>query len=144
MPDHQTSVSFEVPEKNPVKERILGTAYFLAPEVIMKKANQDCRLDIWSLGICYFQMLTGVTPFSSSDSTVDSLFDKICRGEIEWESEDELVFGPDGQDFVLKCLIKNHTERPFANDLKSCPIFAQTDFEILLQSIYNSADSQQH
>jgi eukaryotic-like serine/threonine-protein kinase len=45
---------------------ILGTAAYLAPEVIAR-GIADARADVYSAGILLFEMLTGKQPFSGSD-----------------------------------------------------------------------------
>ncbi|MBL8193529.1 MAG: protein kinase [Blastocatellia bacterium] len=44
---------------------VLGTPNYLAPERIQNK-NYDGRADIYSLGVVFYKMLTGVSPFASS------------------------------------------------------------------------------
>jgi serine/threonine protein kinase len=40
----------------------LGTPFYMAPE-IMNKEPYNHKIDIWSIGIIYFELLTGRTPF---------------------------------------------------------------------------------
>ena len=44
---------------------IAGTPYYIAPEVLSYKYGKEC--DIWSLGICIYQLLTGKMPFNAKD-----------------------------------------------------------------------------
>lgn len=39
-----------------------GTPEYMAPEILLKK-NYDFRIDIWSLGILYFELIEGKVPF---------------------------------------------------------------------------------
>ena len=43
---------------------ITGTPLLMAPEILSKKPY-DFKADVWSLGVLYFQMLTGTLPFSA-------------------------------------------------------------------------------
>ncbi|MEM7468248.1 MAG: protein kinase [Pseudomonadota bacterium] len=45
-----------------VTSRALGTVSYMSPEQFNAQ-EQDERTDIWALGILFFEMLTGVTPF---------------------------------------------------------------------------------
>lgn len=52
---------------------IAGTPYYIAPEVLSYKYGKEC--DIWSLGVCIYQLLTGDMPFNARDQ--EALFKKI-------------------------------------------------------------------
>ena len=60
--------------ENPPSARC-GTREYVAPEVLSYKYGKEC--DIWSLGVCIYQLLTGNMPFNARDQ--DSLFKKISK-----------------------------------------------------------------
>ena len=45
---------------------MMGTLYYMAPEVIRGKYDKRC--DLWSLGVITFVILSGQFPFYASDS----------------------------------------------------------------------------
>ncbi|MBE2200365.1 MAG: protein kinase [Anaerolinea sp.] len=50
------------------KGMIVGTPEYLAPEAILEPENVDGRVDLYALGIIFFQLLTGVLPFHANTS----------------------------------------------------------------------------
>lgn len=49
-------------DKQQNHNEICGTDTFMAPEVV-RGQNQDTKVDIWSLGVLTFIMLTNTAPF---------------------------------------------------------------------------------
>lgn len=42
----------------------IGTPYYMAPELWEGK-EYDAKVDVWALGVCFFEMLYGDLPFKS-------------------------------------------------------------------------------
>ena len=66
-------------EPNVELRSLVGSAYYIAPEVI--RGVHDLRCDLWSLGVLMYVILSGDHPFKSSNKTL--LFNKILRGEFQ-------------------------------------------------------------
>ena len=45
---------------------ICGTPEYLAPEILLSKGYNNV-VDFWSLGIVFYEMITGKTPFKAID-----------------------------------------------------------------------------
>jgi calcium-dependent protein kinase len=43
----------------------VGTPYYIAPEVLLKKYNEKC--DLWSTGVTIYMMIAGRPPFKGKD-----------------------------------------------------------------------------
>jgi len=90
--------------KNENLKTALGTPVYIAPEVHTDQQYTD-RCDLWSLGIMYYKLVTGVFPFRSRGAK------SIVR-----EITDEAFVGFDVPDDVkvsmsLKHFVKNHLVR---------------------------------
>lgn len=46
---------------------LTGTPYYMAPEVLQPERSADIRSDLYSLGVLFYQLLTGRLPFRSTD-----------------------------------------------------------------------------
>lgn len=60
--DFGTSQVFNEEEK---MELVLGTPYYIAPEVLHGQYDEKC--DIWSIGVILFILLSGTAPFNAPD-----------------------------------------------------------------------------
>jgi serine/threonine protein kinase len=97
--------------------RVLGTPAYLAPEQIQNE-TQDQRSDQFSLGIVFYQMLTGVPPFDGS--SLGTVCSQIVNFEPARPSRLNPAVPPALDDIVARCLAKNPLDR-----FESCEEFAR-------------------
>ncbi|KAG5483380.1 hypothetical protein LSCM1_04928 [Leishmania martiniquensis] len=100
--------------------KIVGTAYFMAPEVLHPKgAAVGAAADIWSVACCVIEMLTGRPPLSELPNQFSVMMaiggsaavplDKYIPADNKWSGE--------VLDFISQCLRANATDRPTAVEL---------------------------
>ncbi|EEH07142.1 serine/threonine-protein kinase plo1 [Histoplasma capsulatum G186AR] len=101
-------------EKDEKRRRTLcGTPNYIAPEVLDKsKGGHNQKVDIWSLGVIFFAMLTGYPPFQSK--TQDEIYKKVKNLTYVWpkESEGANYIPVEAKHLVSSCLNLNEEERP--------------------------------
>jgi calcium-dependent protein kinase len=83
--DFGTSVEHLDPSEK-LKAR-LGTAYYIAPEVL--KGEYDEKCDVWSCGVILYIFLCGYPPFNGENDQL--IFQRIKQGKFtfpspEWDS----------------------------------------------------------
>ncbi|KAJ6246203.1 serine/threonine-protein kinase 17 [Anaeramoeba flamelloides] len=61
-----------------------GTPYYVAPEII-KRSGYGQHVDLWSIGVIMYVLLSGYTPFYAD--TIPKLFEKIKKGNIKFPKE---------------------------------------------------------
>ena len=90
-----------------VTDSVAGTPNFMAPEVIACSGH-SFQADIWSVGCCVIQMLTGKPPFSNLDNHMAVMF-AVMKGQIEQQIPKNI--SPEMRDFISLCTQKDPNER---------------------------------
>ena len=89
----------------------------MSPELI--KHEKVCpRSDCWSIGVCYFEFLVGLTPFN--DDSPAAVFHNITSSTIDWPELDEDgsdPISPASKNFIVRLLHQNPARRPLSSDI---------------------------
>ncbi len=104
-------------EKKP-KEWI-GTPAYMAPEISEKEDKEyTAAVDIWSLGITCYHLLTGRTP----QSVDNDLLRTLAKGQkIKYSRIIMKSLSPEAVEFIAACLILDPAKRPSAEELLHQP-----------------------
>ena len=92
---------------------VAGTPYYIAPEVLTGVYGKEC--DIWSLGVCIYQLLSGQMPFDGK--TQDEVFEAISAGKFKMPKH----FSDDLKDIIKKMLNVDVKKRITARDAMDHP-----------------------
>ena len=76
-------LSTKIREKGQRKKTVCGTPNYIAPE-ILDSLGHGMEVDIWSLGVIIFTMLTGKPPFE--DDSVESTYFNIRNIQYSFPS----------------------------------------------------------
>jgi len=87
-----------------IRKTYCGTPDYLAPEML-KKSGHGTSMDIWSLGVLIFELLSGSPPFSGKDQ--QELFSNIRNHKLNWPSD----FPPLAKNLISLILKENPSER---------------------------------
>ncbi|XP_042473359.1 calcium-dependent protein kinase 2-like [Zingiber officinale] len=112
--DFGLSVFFKQGE---VFKDIVGSAYYIAPEVLKRKYGPEA--DIWSIGVMLYIFLCGVPPFWAE--TEHGIFNAILRGQVDFSSDPWPVISPGAKDLVNKMLHLDPKQRLTAFEVLNHP-----------------------
>ncbi|MFZ2956708.1 MAG: DUF2225 domain-containing protein [Candidatus Ozemobacteraceae bacterium] len=93
----------------------LGTSLYMSPEQCEGRPNITYKSDIYSLGICIWEVLTGKTPFYAPEESSDPYLAVIVKhltAPLPMENLLGTHFGPLFADLLVRMLEKNPEKRP--------------------------------
>ena len=101
------------------QERVVdgfGTLSFVAPEVLVRTPYNK-QIDIWSIGIILYYMLSGTLPFDDDDDNEEVIAKMIVFIDTKfpkekWKNRSDLVI-----DFIKQCLNKDPEKRMTIDEL---------------------------
>ena len=99
---------------------VLGTPYYVAPEVL--KGNYDQKCDIWSIGAMTYLLLCGKPPFNGNSD--QEIFNNILNSEVKFDSPIWNNVSNNAKNFVKLCLERNRNRRPSAYKALDHPWFS--------------------
>lgn len=93
----------------------MGTAYYMAPEVLSKQYNEKC--DIWSCGVILYILLCGYPPFNGANDGI--ILDKVKEGKFSFDTEEWNFVSQEGKNLIKRMLEKNIDKRISAEEALS-------------------------
>ena len=102
-----------------VRKTFCGTPEYIAPEMLMKKGH-DTRVDIWSIGILMFELLSGYSPFVAKSN--QELYQNLRKLKIQWPKD----MPPLAKNLISKILKLNPLDRPSFDEILNHQWFKNT------------------
>jgi len=102
-----------------VSGRVLGTPHYMAPEQVEDMSGVDHRADIYSLGVVFYEMLTGELPLGrfpapSQRVAVDVRFDEVVLKALEREPEKRYQRASYMKEDVTRVATSSHASAPIS------------------------------
>ena len=109
----------KIREKDKRENKVLGSCFYIAPEVLNKKYNEKC--DIWSCGVILYILLCGNVPFNGRDER--DISQKIKSGKFDLNINPFDTISNEGKDLIKQCLELNVNKRISAKEALNHPWF---------------------
>ena len=106
-------------EKNRVEKSVIGSSYYIAPEVLNQRYNEKC--DTWSIGVILYMSLVGSAPFDGK--TDDEIIKRIKIGKYNKNDSRFIQHSEEVKDLVSKLLEKDINKRLSAKEALNHPWF---------------------
>ena len=118
-------------EKNKSEKAVVGSSYYIAPEVLKKQYNEKC--DTWSAGVILYMLICGRAPFDGADD--EEIIANIRKGSFNQKHKKLVASSPEVQDLVIKLLEVNVNKRLSAAQALKHPWFAKFNGKSLYMNI---------
>lgn len=113
-------------EDGGVTESLTGTVQYLAPEVFFSKKGYCLMVDVWSLGCCLYEMVSGNPPYMGA-CCADDMLKLIAHSDIVMKD----YFSKTFVSLLEGLLEKNIAKRLTLAKAKQHPFFKSIDWEKL-------------
>jgi len=128
-------VSGQLSDSTAKRNTVIGTPYWMAPEVIQEN-GYGVSADIWSLGITCIEMAQGHPPYNNIHP-MRAIFVIPSRPPPKLEQPEK--FSDDFNDFIALCLVKKPEERMTATQLLETPFMKKAQTTAILENMVNEA-----
>lgn len=118
-------------QKNKNEKAVVGSSYYIAPEVLKKKYNEKC--DTWSAGVILHMLIVGKAPFDGGND--EQIISRIRKGLFNTQNEVFLSSSPEVQDLIIKLLEVNVDKRLSAKEALEHPWFKKYNAKRLYSNI---------
>lgn len=87
--------------------KFIGSSYYVAPEVLENYFDEKC--DVWSIGVIFYIMLSGVPPFNGKSDP--EIFKNIRTEEVGFKEPIWKNVTEEAKDLIRKMLVKDPVRR---------------------------------
>jgi len=112
--------------EEPYMKTIVGTPYYISPEVLRRKYDRSC--DLWSVGVTAFILLGGYPPFNGRNN--EETHRRILEGRYVFHSQEWKNVSIEAKDFINRLLQSDPAKRMTAEEAMNHPWIVR----------YNNAD----
>lgn len=120
-------------QRNQCENVIVGSSYYIAPEVFKKHYNEKC--DTWSAGVILYMLLVGRAPFDGSND--DIIISRIKKGLYNKKNRNLISASTEVQNLIRSLLEIKVDKRLSAKEALKHPWFTKFNAKRLYFNISN-------
>ena len=125
----------KIVEKGAVQRKLVGSSYYIAPEVLKKHYNEKC--DVWSCGVIMYILLSARPPFGGQDD--NDIMERVATGVYDLESAPFDKLSSSALDLIRKLLTMDVKSRISAEQALNHPWFKENKSQELYNKINNES-----
>ena len=137
--------SAKIFSKQKSEKEIIGSSYYMAPEVLKQNYNEKC--DTWSVGVVLYMLLTKKAPFNGKNNEV--IIEKIEEGNYDRKSKKLMEYSQEVRDLLNNLLeidvnkrfsakqALNHSWFKYFNGRALFNNFSLGNLKIILDNLFN-------
>ena len=125
----------KIVEKGAVQRKLVGSSYYIAPEVLKKHYNEKC--DVWSCGVIMYILLSARPPFGGQDD--NDIMERVATGVYDLESAPFDKLSSSALDLIRKLLTMDVKSRISAEEALNHPWFKENKSQELYNRINNES-----
>lgn len=110
--------------ENSMFDTLCGSPIYMAPEILQHK-KYDAKVDLWSIGIILYEMLSAEPPFTASNHI--ELLKTIETTKLKFQKN--IIISTDCINIIESLLVVNPKERISFDDFFNHPFFENYEFE---------------
>ncbi|KAK4266140.1 hypothetical protein QN277_027106 [Acacia crassicarpa] len=113
--------SAEIFKEGELIRGVVGTPYYVAPEVVAGREYNE-KVDVWSSGVILYMMLSGNPPFDGE--TEVEIFEAVLRGNLRFPRQYFQSVSREAKDLLRRMICKDVCRRFSAEEVLSHPWFS--------------------
>ena len=130
-------------KENQSEKLLVGSPYYIAPEVIDRNYNEKC--DLWSCGVLMYILLSTKVPFNGKNNK--EIFENIKKGEFDINNPPWKSISKNAKDLICKLLEIDIKKRISAEEAlkhiwfkenKSKELFNKIENKVITENLVNN------
>ena len=102
----------KIHDRGTIQKKIVGSSYYIAPEILDKKYNEKC--DLWSCGVILYILLCARPPFEGE--TDEEILHKVKNGKFDLKQNPFNLISKEAKDLIKNLLIMDFNKRISAEE----------------------------